>query len=281
MVPNRFRILALDVDGTLLDPDGVLRPRTIAAVRRVAETGTRVVLCTGRRYRRALPIAVQLGLDTPLVCNSGALIKEPNDHQTLWRADIPRAILEPIFELFRNRQESAVSFTDRSPNEFDFLIAEAATGRPLFDDYVDQNHPHAEVDATWMDRADLPHFHLCAINEPAAMLEFEREVLDRFAGRVQTFVQKSPRYAGTMCEILRHDANKWTALERLANQWGVRPEAICAVGDDRNDLPMIIGAGFGVAMGQAGQEIRDAADFVTASDAEDGLAQVIKEIWGH
>ena len=77
-MPNhRFQILALDVDGTLLDPGGTLRPRTLAAVAREARAGIRPVLCTGRRYRRAWPIARQLELDAPLVCNSGAIIKDP------------------------------------------------------------------------------------------------------------------------------------------------------------------------------------------------------------
>src|SRR5271157_5555564 len=84
---SRFRILALDVDGTLLDPDGTLRPRTAAAVARAAGSGIRPVLCTGRRHRRARPIATQLGLNAPIVCNSGAIVKDPQDHRTLWRAD--------------------------------------------------------------------------------------------------------------------------------------------------------------------------------------------------
>ena len=83
MPAHRFRILALDVDGTLLDPDGSLRRATMAAVTRAARAGIRPVLCTGRRYRRAWPIAKQLELDAPLVCNSGAIIKDPASHQTV------------------------------------------------------------------------------------------------------------------------------------------------------------------------------------------------------
>ena len=71
LMAPRYRILALDVDGTLLDRDGTLRPRTAEAVARAARAGIRPVLCTGRRYRRAWPVAEQLGLDAPLVCNSG------------------------------------------------------------------------------------------------------------------------------------------------------------------------------------------------------------------
>src|SRR4051812_28584205 len=161
---SRYRILALDVDGTLLDREGVLRPSTVAAVARAARAGIRPVLCTGRRYRRARPVAEQLGLDAPLVCNSGALVKDPSNHRTLWRADFDAARLAEVLAVFRARGELALSFTDRPPDDLDFLVERDPTGRPLFDDYLEQNRGHGEVDPGWADRLEGGrHYHLCAI----------------------------------------------------------------------------------------------------------------------
>ncbi len=278
MLRHSFRILALDIDGTLLDRSGTLRPRTIAAVRAAARAGMRPVLCTGRRYRRTLPIAARLGIDAPLVCNSGALLKGIDGHRTLWRADLADDVLKGVIATFRDRDEPAVSFTDRSPADLDFLVAVAPSGRPLFDDYVDQNREHAEVDPGWLDRSAPRHYHLCAIGTRSTMLDFEAAIHDRLPDQTRTFVQKSPRYAGTMCEILRHDASKWTALLHLARLWDVDPAQICAVGDDRNDVPMLRGAGLGVAMGHAAADVVEAADLVTGSDDEDGLAMLIEGV---
>jgi hydroxymethylpyrimidine pyrophosphatase-like HAD family hydrolase len=110
------------------------------------------------------------------------------------------------------------------------------------------------------------------------MLAFQELVLDRLKGRVQTFVQRSPRYLGTMCEILRHDASKWTAVLHLANLWDVDPAEICAVGDDVNDVPMIRNAGLGVAMGHAPADVLAAADLVTGDHDEDGVAMLVEEV---
>jgi 5-amino-6-(5-phospho-D-ribitylamino)uracil phosphatase len=275
---NRFQILALDVDGTLLDRDGKLRKTTLEAVGRAVRAGIKPVLCTGRRYRRALPVALELGLDAPLICNSGALVKQARGHRTLWRADLARSVLGEVFDVFRHHEELAVSFTDRPPDDFDFLVACSPSGRPLFDDYLDQNRSHAEVDPGWLGRPDLTHYHICAIGTRQTMEDLERAILDRVPGLVQTFVQKSPRYAGTMCEILRHDANKWSALLQLAELWEVEPAAICAVGDDMNDVPMLRGAGLGVAMGHACPEVIAAADLVTGADDEDGVAMLIDDL---
>ena len=214
MTAPRFRILALDVDGTLLGPDGTLRPRTRDAVARAAAAGIRPVLCTGRRYRRARPIARQLGLDAPLVCNSGAIIKDPATHRTLWRADLDPDVADSVIGLFRDHDQPAVVFTDRPDDRADFIIRAYPTGRKAFDDYIRQNHEHAEINAGWrwhgwlnQETASKPEhdplFHVCAIGTLAQMLAFQETALYRLGGRVQTFVQRSQRYLGTMCEILR------------------------------------------------------------------------------
>jgi Cof subfamily protein (haloacid dehalogenase superfamily) len=289
MASRRYQILALDVDGTLLGPDGSLRPQTAAAVARAAQAGIRPVLCTGRRYRRARPIASQLGIEAPLVCNSGAVIKDPKDHGTLWRADFDTALADDLIDLFTDHNQLAVAFTDRAPHEPDFMITAYPTGQEPFDDYVGQNREHAEIDRGWSSNTRSrdgrdpsscggPLFHVCAIGTLAEMLAFEHLVLEKLPGRVQTFVQRSPRYLGTMCEILRHDASKWMAILQLANLWGIDPAEICAVGDDVNDIPMIKNAGLGVAMGHARDDVRGAADLVTGDHEEDGVAMLVDQV---
>jgi Cof subfamily protein (haloacid dehalogenase superfamily) len=284
---NQYRMLALDVDGTLLDRDGQLRPRTAAAVARVADAGIRPILCTGRRYRRALPIALELDLGAPIVCNSGAIIKCPRDHSTLWRADFEASLDRAVLELFAVHDQPAVVFTDRDPAQFDLIVPAFPTGRTHFDDYVARNRANAQIDSSWRWRmpsslaseADNDRlFHICAIGTFNEMKAFERHVLEQLGGRVQTFVQRTTRYLGTMCEVLRQDASKWTAILHLAQSWGIDPSEICAVGDDDNDIPMIRHAGLGVAMGHAADDVRTAADLVTGNHDEDGVAMLVDQV---
>lgn len=274
---SRIRVLALDIDGTLLDGRGELRPRTAKAIARAAASGIRPVLCTGRRYRRARPIAEMLDLVDPLVCNSGALIKGHHDGRTLWRADFDPLLTREVFALFRQHDEPAVGFSDRHPADFDFVVEQDTTGRPHFDEYVELNREHARVDPGWSLRGE-PQFHVCAIGDRPKMLHLESAVVARLGGSVRTFVQRSPAYSGTMCEILRGDASKWAAILHLADLWGIAADEICAVGDDMNDLPMIAGAGFGVAMAHAPEVVRNAADHVTLGNDEDGVAVLIEDL---
>jgi 5-amino-6-(5-phospho-D-ribitylamino)uracil phosphatase len=290
MKSKTYRILALDVDGTLLDPEGALRPRTADAVARAAQAGIRTILCTGRRYRRARPIARQLGLETPLVCNSGSIIKDPVDHRTIWRADFGAELAAAVLGLFLREQEQPVVFTDRHPDRTDFIVAKFPTGQPLFDEYVDQNREYAEINPAILggefpeldhekaDGGSDPLFHVCAIGRRSEMLTFQRIAHVQIGDRIQTFVQRSPRYRGTMCEILRQDASKWIAIRHLAGLWGVDPTEICAVGDDANDIPMLRNAGLGVAMGHASRDVLEAADLVTGDHDQDGVATLVDDV---
>ena len=279
---DRYRILALDVDGTLLDSVGTLRPSTAEAVKRAARAGLRPVLCTGRRYRRARPVAEQLGLDAPLVCNSGAIVKEPSDHRTLWRADLDEPLLSQVLELFRAHDHPVVSFSDRTPDEADFVVPGHPIGREHFDQFVSLNRIHAEIDPRWPSIRPLgtPHFHLCAVGDRPAMLAFESALHDALPDRLRTFVQKSRRYSGTMCEVLDPSASKWSAILHLAEMWGVAPSEIIAVGDDMNDLPMISSAGLGVAMGHSPPAVLAAASLVVPDHENDGVGHLIGEILG-
>ena len=277
--PGPFRILALDVDGTLLDRDGILRPRTASAVARAAQAGIRPVLCTGRRYRRARPVAEQLGLDAPIVCNSGAIVKSPSDHQTLWRADLDPGLVAEILAIFGEHGQPCVAFNDDTPDQPDFIASGFPTGRAEFDDYITQNRPHARIDPALLSRAlASPTFHIFAVGSLAEMLDFERIVLGRLASRVQTFVQRTSRYLGTMCEVLHPEASKWRAVSHLAEMWGVAPEQVCAIGDDFNDMAMLRHAGLGVAMGHAPSEVLAVADHITGDHDSEGVATFVEEV---
>jgi hydroxymethylpyrimidine pyrophosphatase-like HAD family hydrolase len=112
------------------------------------------------------------------------------------------------------------------------------------------------------------------------MLEMEATLQRAIAGGIRTFVQRSPRYTGWMCEVIRNDANKWSAVSHVAELWGIPPSQICAVGDDVNDRPMIAGAGLGVAMAHAPESVRAVADLVLDDTRADSLAAFLDTL-GH
>src|SRR5205823_1876473 len=108
------------------------------------------------------------------------------------------------------------------------------------------------------------------------MLELHATLQAALPDRLYTHVLRSPRYRSFMCEISPAGATKWAAVERLADMWGIAHHEICAVGDDVNDLPMIAGAGLGIAMANAVPELKAAADRIAPAHDDDGLVQVVE-----
>lgn len=278
--PAPVRLLALDVDGTILNPQSQLEEPVRRAISQVVEAGVKVVLCTGRRFRRARAIADMLELDSPMVTNSGALVKCPRSNQTLWSATHSTSGFKTIISLFREHNRPILSFLDTPPEEPDFVTASYPSGCALFDRYLAENLAFGQVVPNWLDRpgSDLEHFHLCAAGNREQMQQIADQLNLEHPGCFQIFVQKSPAYVAWMCEVLRHDANKWTALKTLADSWQIRPEEICAVGDDANDIPMISHAGWGVAMGHAEPFVHQHANWSCPANTENGLVQVIQTL---
>ena len=115
-----------------------------------------------------------------------------------------------------------------------------------------------------------------AIGSRQQMLELHDVLQHELPGQLYTHVIRSPRYRGYMCEIAPEGVTKWAGICRLADEWGIQPAEICAVGDDVNDVPMVVGAGLGVAMGNAVEELKAVADRIAPGHDDEGLASVVE-----
>ncbi len=272
----RYRLLAIDIDGTLVNSRDELTPATRDALARAAEAGIHVVLATGRRYSRTLHLVEPLKIDVPLVTASGALVKDPIDHRTLYRAEFDRQVLCETLAVVDRCGYDPVLCADTYPQGFDFYHARAEVESPELREYLKLNPDCGRI---WPDLVANPPpgvFSGFTIGGKAEMRELENELQRRLPGRLYTHVLRSPRYVGFMCEISPAGVTKWSGIRRLAADWGIDESSICAVGDDVNDIPMIRAAGLGVAMGNALPPVKAAADRIAPGHDEDGLVEVVR-----
>lgn len=272
----KYRLLAIDIDGTLVNSRDELSPRTRDALLSVGEAGVQIVLATGRRYRRALPLVEPLGIDVPLVTNCGALIKHPRDHQTLFRAHLKRELLCDVLGVVASAGHEAVLYGDTYLDGFDYYCARLDVHSPELQEFYMLN---AGCERLWpVLMTDPPDdiFACFAIGARDEMLRLHDRLQGHLPERLYTHVLRSPRYRGYMCEIAPATITKWFGIQHLAADWGISADEICAVGDDVNDIPMIEGSGLGIAMGNAPDEVRAVADRVAPPHDEDGLVQVVE-----
>lgn len=272
---SQYQMLAIDIDGTLVDSRDELAPATRDALVRAGRSGIHVVLATGRRYGRALHLVEPLGIEVPLVAASGCLVKDPSDHRTLYRAEFgPGVLLQALATIVRCGFEPLVC-CDTFAEGFEFYLQTRDVEGPKLAEYLRKN---ADDGRPWPDLvADPPPgvFTGFAMGTREEMLGLEAALQRDVPGGLQTHVLRSPKYTGFMCEVAPAGVTKWSAIRRLARGWGIGPEAICAVGDDVNDIPMIRSAGLGVAMGNALPEVKAAADRIAPAQQDDGLVEVV------
>jgi hydroxymethylpyrimidine pyrophosphatase-like HAD family hydrolase len=287
-----IRLLVLDVDGTVTNHRHEVADATCAAIARVRAAGVRVMIATGRRYRDALPIAERLGLDMPLVTASGALVKSPLGHRTLTRAEFAPGVVEAIVAAVVAAGHEPVLYTDSFAAGFDFhcrtleLDAVAAAGRvpravmPALglQEYFIRNAAVAAVQPNLHVAVPAGVFAGFTMGAREQMQALAARLQERLPGRLSLHTMLSQRYDAWLCEIAPVGVTKWTGVSEIASQLGIRPEAICAVGDDVNDLSMIEAAGLGVAMGNARPEVQAAADRVVGTNDEFGVCDVVEMI---
>ncbi len=275
---GRIRLVVLDVDGTVTDARHQVTEAASRAVDQMRAAGVRVMLATGRRYRDSLPIAMQLAITEPLVTASGGLVKRPTDHATLHRAQFAAGVLEQVLATIVTAGHEPVVYTDSFAAGYDFHcrgLPEGGIGTGSgFAEYLERNRSLARVVPDLHLRPPAEAFAGFAMGGERAMKQLEAELDRRFPGQLSLHTIRSPRYSDWLCEIAPAGVTKWTGVTRLAATWGIAAAEICAVGDDVNDLPMVRGAGLGIAMGNGRPELQRVADRVVRSHDAEGMLDV-------
>jgi Cof subfamily protein (haloacid dehalogenase superfamily) len=267
--------LALDIDGTLVNSSDELTAPVRQALGTAVQHGIRLVLATGRRYSRALPLVEPLGLEAPLVTASGALIKNPLDHRTLYCAEFGQPLLCQTLRVLDDAGYQAVLYADTFDEGFDFYCVTLDVHSPELLDFYSLNQGCQRLWPELMRDPPTGIFSGFAIGTREEMLLLAAELEQQLPEQLYVHVLRSPRYKGFMCEICPGGVSKWSGIQRLARTWGIADDQICAVGDDVNDIPMIQAAAWGIAMGNALPEVKAAADEIAPTHDEDGLVQVV------
>ncbi len=271
-----YRLLAIDIDGTLVNSRDELTPATRAALARAELAGIRVVLATGRRYNHARPLVVQLELDVPLITASGALVKDPIDHRTLYQAEFDPQTLLDVVAIVDRAGFDPILCADTFAEGFDYYYPRQKPRTPEMAGYLTMNPGRGRLCPELLKKPPAGIFGGFVVGSLEQMREVDAALHRELPGRLDTSVLHPPRYAGFFAEFVPLGVTKWTAVQRLAEAWGIVESEICAVGDDVNDIPMIRAAGLGVAMENAQPSVKEAADRIAPSHDHDGVAQVVE-----
>lgn len=260
-----IKLIATDMDDTLLNSQVEVSPRNRAAIKAAQEQGIIVMLATGRMYISAQAFAKRLGLDVPLVTYNGGLVKG--------------SISEKVYFEKKLQLTTAVDVLSYARQQGYYL-----------QEYVDDKLYIYEHNAFSAKYAAIAKIEATAIGEalyhptqaPNKLLimttaeEFQaawQDLVEHFAGRVDLTSSKD-----NFLEVMEPGVNKWAAVKAVGELYNIKPEEIMCCGDSNNDILMVQNAGIGVAVANAKPQVKEVAKIITADNNADGVALAIEQI---
>lgn len=257
-----YKLMAVDVDGTLLDSNSNLTEGTKKAIKLGVEKGLIFAISTGRPIQGVEHFNQILNLDLPFITYNGAMVVMGNSRKVLYEQKLSAQNAKEILELGRKYNTTVMIWADNKLfvteiNDRTNKYKEISKVEPILVKDVDKLIKNGATKILWYD---------------------EIEKIDKYQSEVGKYLDNRVNYHTSrpmFLEFVDINASKAIAMEKLGEYYGIKQSEMIAVGDGYNDLSMIEYAGLGVVMANAKDAIKEKADFVTLSNDEDGVAHVI------
>lgn len=279
----RYRLIAIDLDGTLLGPDGRVSAANRDALRRARAAGVQIVPCTGRAWHESHAAIEGIeGFDRGIFV-TGALINEIATGRTLESVSFDDALAAELVALLADLPDAVLVFRDRDQVGHDYLVT--GDGELTANTTWWFEHTQARV----LVERDLDAWHHCVrvavVSRSGAgdLAAAQRRIVDRMGDRVVVHCfdgipRRGEFEAVEILEVFPGGVDKWRGVRSVAASLGVELEAVAAIGDQINDLSMLRGAACGIAMGNAADAAVAVADRRTRPNTEDGVAFAIEQM---
>ena len=262
-----YKMIVLDLDGTLTNSEKKITPRTFEALMAAQKKGCRIVLASGRPTYGIVPLAEQLQLADYggfIMAFNGGKIIECESGKTLFEQKLDDNLVPLIYEQ-----------TMRAGLQILTYRGNAIVTTDASDEYV--NHeafinkmPVVQL-TDFLNEIEYPVNKCLVVGEPKLIADFEPKIASQMQGRISVYTS-----APFFLECVPLNIDKAASLDRLVNQFGITRHEVIACGDGHNDMSMIEYAGLGVAMANAELDVKAVANYVTLSNEEDGVAQVVE-----
>ena len=263
-----YKLIALDMDGTLLNEEKIVTERTKKAIKAARDKGVTVVLATGRPIDGVTRYLEELDMYTDndyVLSYNGGLVLKTKNKEVVCKLGLIGEDVKYLYELSKTLGVNIHAFSEKNglvtPKNSKYTEVEASINNITVNEI---NFDNIENDESFI--------KIMMIDEPEilqkAIDNLPEEVYEKY-----TVVRSAPFFL----EFLNKEVNKGVGVEMLAKHLGVKREEVITMGDAGNDLHMIEYAGMGIAMGNAFDEVKEAANYITDSNNEDGVAKAIEK----
>lgn len=266
-----YRIIALDLDGTLLDKQKRILPQSLVALAQARAAGVKVVVVTGRHHVAIHPFYQALQLDTPAICCNGTYLYDFQQKKVLTADPLPKEQARQVLQRLEQSDIHGLLYVD------DAMLYQAPSGHVLRTQTWAKSLPETQ-------RPTLLHVNSLQQAADDAQSIWKFAVSHGNIPVLRQFAEAVEQELGLACEWSWHDQvdiakngnSKGKRLQQWVESQGLKMEQVVAFGDNYNDLSMLEAVGLGVAMGNADDAVKERADLVIADHLQPGIAEVIR-----
>ena len=263
-----YRMIVLDLDGTLTNEKKEVTPHTFRALMKAQESGVKVVLASGRPTYGIVPLATQLRLKEfggYILAYNGGRVIDCATGATVYNQELDPAVVPLLHDEAKaagmeilTYQGEGIAATKKANK---YVLQEACINKMPVEEYTD-----------FKNQIEFPINKCLIVGDPKPLHQLELRLASQMEGKLSVY-----RSAGFFLECVPPGIEKAHSLAKLIATLGIAREEVIACGDGYNDKGMIEFAGLGVAMANASTEVQDAADYITYSNEEDGVAHVVEK----
>jgi Cof subfamily protein (haloacid dehalogenase superfamily) len=272
-----IRLIAIDIDGTLLNPQFQISPADLTALQRAHQLGVEVILVTGRRHTFAMPIASQLGFDLHLISSNGAVTRSMQG-KTFHRDLLPASTCKRLCAVMKEfRGNTVLTFDQETKGAIVLEHMDDLTAS--IQKWLEKNSEYIEFVVPVEDSLTRDPVQAMFCGPIERMQQALATLADSGLGRDITVLRTEYLARDlSMIDVLNRDCSKGHALERWANFRGISREQVMAIGDNHNDIEMLAFAGVPFIMGNAVQELRGNGWRVTLPNDQNGVASAVNQV---
>lgn len=268
-----YKLIAMDMDGTLLTTEKKVTECSKNVLKKAADAGVKLVVCTGRIYTSAMVYAKLIGTKAPIIASNGAYIREKDSNEIIYSKTLSRDEVYYIIKTAKSFGFYPHIFTNNTIFS-EKLIYSSKNYTKWNEDLPQEERIMIEiVDDLYkvVEEKDGQILKVVIMSEEIEKIaEFKNQV-----GKELDVSMVASWYNNV--EIMAKGTSKGNAVKVLSEHYGIPREEIICIGDNENDLSMIEFAGMGIAMGNAEEEVKKAADYVTDTNENDGVAKAIEK----
>jgi hypothetical protein len=256
----RYKLVAVDMDGTLLNDDHKVSDKNREAINKFANQGVNFILASGRPYQSLYPYTKELEVYLPLVTSNGSIVKCPLTKNIYHNKQIPLELAEEILEYgYNNSYGMSLYFGDKVITN-QKSIAEVHNDLEGIKAIIEEKHQLREEPTK-----------ILFSGEPKKMLELFALLAERYEDKLY-ITQSDEEYV----EVMNLEVSKGNALKYMMNRMNIEKEEVIAIGNNFNDVAMFEIAGLSIAMANSPEGVKEKADFVTKTNLEDGVAYALE-----